>query len=475
MTFGSTLRELTELCHIKRCNLADALGYDASYISRWVNDIKLPAAGNQEELFRSIGEYITENCDVELRQQVVYRFSLDCPTPENDTAFCQAIATLLATAYRDSQNKTTPRPQRTGRENASLFRAKVSASIPESIFDSVRELAGRNSPVDMICTMPIHTQFKNNEVFFRQIRATVPKETHIHITQFVDMSEFAATVDTSCRSFCYLMGSPYHMQYDFYEMPYRRNSGLAYLIRDGVLLQYLRSPFSKDLLLLESNDTDLITQYCSEADNYIMNRPAINVRPNLTKLLKNRYFLEYFMQPGCRCLLKRMQPLFFPEELQNRLLPRERDRGRAMGLFLDGSRFFESMILFKSAFVDYIYSGRLMAFGHSFIIPREDRLTHLRYMLEKLSQVPENRLFILSTQNDICNFEDLPTSMFLSRNAAFALKNDTTRDQVMYTLSSNNMIDQLNIWLDHVEALPSDQCLTGNDAIEYISRCIRLL
>ena len=41
MTFGRTLQELTRLCGVKRCNLADALGYDPSYISRWINGVCL--------------------------------------------------------------------------------------------------------------------------------------------------------------------------------------------------------------------------------------------------------------------------------------------------------------------------------------------------------------------------------------------------------------------------------------------------
>ena len=43
MTFGRTLQELTRLCGVKRCNLADALGYDPSYISRWINGVKHPS------------------------------------------------------------------------------------------------------------------------------------------------------------------------------------------------------------------------------------------------------------------------------------------------------------------------------------------------------------------------------------------------------------------------------------------------
>lgn len=51
MTFGQTLKQLLTLSGIKSAHLADALGYDTSYISRWVNDIKLPSLKNNEDLF----------------------------------------------------------------------------------------------------------------------------------------------------------------------------------------------------------------------------------------------------------------------------------------------------------------------------------------------------------------------------------------------------------------------------------------
>lgn len=52
MTFGRTLQELTRLCGVKRCNLADALGYDPSYISRWINGVKHPSLRSNDALPR---------------------------------------------------------------------------------------------------------------------------------------------------------------------------------------------------------------------------------------------------------------------------------------------------------------------------------------------------------------------------------------------------------------------------------------
>jgi len=170
-----------------------------------------------------------------------------------------------------------------------------------------------------------------------------------------------------------------------------------------------------------------------------------------------------------------MHPLFFPEALQEKLLQREQQIGQNIGLFLDGSRFFESMILYKSALVDYVYTGRMMVFGHTVIVPKAARMQHLQNLKDKLMQSDTDRLFIVSTDNRICGYDDLPTSMFISRNAAFALQHRDGQDRVLYTVNSNRMIAHFNHWLDHIEALPQDQCLHGQDAIDYIDRCIRLI
>lgn len=473
MTFGSALRDLTAICRVKRGNLADALGYDASYVSRWVNGIKLPAIGNNDALLPDIAAYIAQNSTPENRRKAAFHFSLDCD-PENADGFAGAVADLLARAYHDTKQQQAG-AARTGRENAVLSQAKETGIFPETIFDALRGLPP-GKPVEMICTMPIHTQFKNNEQFFRQVRASLPPKTDIHILQFVDPKDIAARLNTSCRSFFYLMGSPQQVEYDFYELPAQRPNGIyCFLVRDGLLLQYLREPISEDLLMLESADSSLVGHYCAAVDTYIMNRSAMAGRPDMGKLLSNQYFLDYFMQPRCRCLLRNMYPLFFPEELEQQLLAKSRDQGRQMGLFLDGSRFFETMILYKPAFVDYLYTGRLMAFGHMVQIPKKARLRHLQHMLEMLSRQTTENLFILSAQNRICNYEDLNTSLFTSRNAAFAVKLAEGRNTVSYTVSSNSMIGHINTFLDHLQDLPPEECLRGADALDYIERCTKLL
>ena len=62
MTFGQTLRQLLSVGGVKLTHLANGLGYDSSYVSRWINDIKSPSLKNNSELFFKISETIISCC-----------------------------------------------------------------------------------------------------------------------------------------------------------------------------------------------------------------------------------------------------------------------------------------------------------------------------------------------------------------------------------------------------------------------------
>ena len=95
MTFGRTLQELTRLCGVKRCNLADALGYDPSYISRWINGVKHPSLRSNDALPAQIAAYLTANAAPDVRARIAGQFDLRCDAAD-DAGFSAALASLLA-------------------------------------------------------------------------------------------------------------------------------------------------------------------------------------------------------------------------------------------------------------------------------------------------------------------------------------------------------------------------------------------
>ena len=263
MTFGRTLQELTRLCGVKRCNLADALGYDPSYISRWINGVKHPSLRSNDALPAQIAAYLTANAAPDVRARIAGQFDLRCDAAD-DAGFSAALASLLADTIAADRAAGPERPQPTGAENAGLSPVKDIALFPEGIFMALQQ-APSSARLDMICTMPIHMQFKNNDAFFRRVRGILSAGTALRVVQFVDMEDVSARTDSFCRSLCYLLGLGKQIRYEFYEFRASR-TGYVYLIRDALMLQYLREPFSREVYLLETADPALVGRYCAAAD-----------------------------------------------------------------------------------------------------------------------------------------------------------------------------------------------------------------
>ncbi len=56
--FGKSLRSQMEKAGIKESELADALSYDTTYISKWINGSKLPSVRNAERILGQMADFL---------------------------------------------------------------------------------------------------------------------------------------------------------------------------------------------------------------------------------------------------------------------------------------------------------------------------------------------------------------------------------------------------------------------------------
>lgn len=69
--FGKSLRSQMERAGVKESQLADALSYDATYISKWLNGNKLPSTRNAESVIGQMADFFADHpktCDGEDRE-----------------------------------------------------------------------------------------------------------------------------------------------------------------------------------------------------------------------------------------------------------------------------------------------------------------------------------------------------------------------------------------------------------------------
>ena len=59
--FGKSLRSQMEKAGIKESELADALSYDTTYISKWINGSKLPSVRNAERILGQMADFFADH------------------------------------------------------------------------------------------------------------------------------------------------------------------------------------------------------------------------------------------------------------------------------------------------------------------------------------------------------------------------------------------------------------------------------
>lgn len=145
MTFGQTLKQLLTLSGIKSAHLAYELGYDTSYISRWVNDIKLPSTRGNDDLFFKIASVIVSGCDAISLERLSSAYGAEPAWLE------EALASELKVSYNNSSLPTS----RSVHPNA-VFMSGSSEQIGNEYTDAILSAVGNKGSysVDFLPRLP---------------------------------------------------------------------------------------------------------------------------------------------------------------------------------------------------------------------------------------------------------------------------------------------------------------------------------
>jgi|GEM_PF-151915 transcriptional regulator with XRE-family HTH domain len=124
MTFGETLRKLLNDAGVKQFQLATRLGYDVSYISRWISGEKVPSVRNNKAIFDEIAAYLVISGDDNGRSAICEDFSLDGNLSGDELA--HRISSILAEAYGSQTESRELQAERAASSNCMLRAVKKS-------------------------------------------------------------------------------------------------------------------------------------------------------------------------------------------------------------------------------------------------------------------------------------------------------------------------------------------------------------
>ena len=100
-TFGGVLENLLYISKQKKSSLASYLGYDASYINKWVNSKNLPSFKRAAEICENISNFIIDSLDDDTKENLVEYFELE---RDDDEFLYEYIKNTLQEVYFENSN-----------------------------------------------------------------------------------------------------------------------------------------------------------------------------------------------------------------------------------------------------------------------------------------------------------------------------------------------------------------------------------
>lgn len=431
MTFGETLRELLDITNIKSVNLASALDYDVSYISKWLNGVKKPSAKNSASICRRIASYLSKNSSPRATEKLCrdYNLKIGLGTEGVQQRLEDALTLILKDALTEkstAKRKDTLQPL--GEGNCTMLRnaEEILTLSVEAIARHFSRSSDENSMLDVICMLPLNSPFSGYRQFLRLLderKANYPTRMRLHwLLRETDLLEKPVLY---CRCISSVLETPDKIQAAFYTQTADAPSTPEIMvIKNSLLAVKLPGFFGGHNSAIASMHPQLIWDAYQQADRYLQQIATPVLSSPADDLIHNRHFRAFLMEDTFFCILRHIQLFQLPEALWDSVEKQYGESGCCPLIHQMRhmcTRTQVHTILYKSALISYIFEGDVHLFNLPISLSPEDRRRHLLYLAEQLEDNPAFSLLVLEDENPFLPADELFCSIFFSSDNLFTL------------------------------------------------------
>lgn len=463
MSFGTMLKTILTVNDIKMYNLANALGYDKSYISKWVNGAKLPPAKDLDKLTERIGRFVAQECDEERKRLTARKFGFakrDGSTPD-DGVFAAKLTELLREAYWKGKYSEPAEERDSGKSPAEPRRVAAPTQ--------------RRRAPGVECILATQPVTRNGEFqsVMDDLAVLDPDNTRLKMTAMIDTRRFAGNVDLYWKHICNLLSIGGNADVDLVEIGPQSGVQLPerLLIAKGSFVeQSVRLPFSNKTVSVKTDVPSVVDLYYDDARRFIRQQQYILESSNQNN---NLYYFKYSSTTRKRYLLSSMFPMYMSEGLYDEILEKygteAHKQEQPRGYYLKEFATDKSVVIFETALLRYMSTGKISAFDayEGETLTRQERRRHLQELIDELEDGSRFDLKILGDKNPIINYDDISVSLFMNENSAYCSDIRKKKDGVRYFVSADSR-KNLGIFLDHIHDLSEEHLMTGKRVVDYI-------
>lgn len=480
MKFGETLKALLVANGLKTYHLAQYLGYDASYISKWISSTKHPSANNLEETVEKIALFFIEYGNISSLVGVLSRYTGSALSLASDTAdnalIADTIKELLKTAYWENRSAEFSVISGKSESDTALQSTQLRNRL---ICEKFSQLSDKNvESLNCVLSDDIHIVLLNNSQNAHSFLSEKTSYSLVNMDILINPAVWLKRFTSTCKYILSQLTIRPGRCIQFYELCHDGilSTDEVCIVENQFVISKSTEPFSGHQVYICFENDAAISEYHQAAKSFINKQVKMieSVSPGTPNYRKNLYL--YAMRDIHKYFLCQMFPIYLDTPMIDRFVDKLDSDNKVYASHYSREYMGKtSVIIYESAVIDYLQTGELRHGNQakSVVFSHEERKQHLKGIIDRIEAGGHLELRILSDVNPCINRDEISVSLFLNEDIAYAFNSEPS--EFVHFFTSKNCRGNFNRFFFQVQNLPENYLMSQERTLEFLKRGIDML
>lgn len=455
--YGDLLKHLIKFTDIKMSTIADSLGYDISYISKWCNRSKLPASRVSSTVNRSLAKTFSKEI---LNQNELNNFCSEFSVIVNEDQVETYIYTLLKDAFKESEKTSdNSNKKNTYTTRVLIYQTELSDFFTKELPNIMNS---SSEPVDVLCTMDILSLIPN---LFADANNEPQLNSPIHIKIGIH------TDNLTSEDFLglYLFINRYHfISFDFYD-----NTGFGeqnlFIIKNKIAVICPIDLHGKITMAIIINDPEQVNTIYERTHPLFKINHLLIMATTAKEMMQTGYRSNFYAYGDFQMFMARGFEFLIPPTIVDSIIKSSYEQGfdqstekflRKLIVTWDDifSKEKVDFFIFKSTLLKYLEDGELYFTDILHRMSVSEREQHIQHVLEMCKINKNINFYVIDEENVPYPHQRFTFALFNNHKKLF-LKN-TKRfysdfGPQFYSIMNESLINLITESMDSIKALDS--------------------
>jgi len=485
--FGKLIDKLIYFSGQKNYSLAMKLGYDVSYISKWINLNMLPSAKNIKNISKTTSEFIVNSSSESSLDDISEYFNIEFNQDDSESKkeiIKEVIEDSIYKSFLYSYNKFNNNDLEKHQEKNNSIQI-INGSIRKNYLS---ENININSlfHCEMIVLCNLFSINKEDKLNIASIKNYENKD-FLKVRYIINFDDNVDDIISDIMLFIEMVTSKSRINIELYSCDFSGNT-LITVVKDKFVNTSIYYN-NKCLTTVMSHDNNVIKEMYNTLEDMInfQSKPMFNLNTSKEMIISEDY-MNYIIDEDLKLILGEINELFMPSDLflevgkslygnDKEVLIKLKKIDTILQNITYNSKL--SIIMFESALKKYVSSGNITFFNNPVTLTLKQRQKQLNYM-RKIIFNNEKIDFRIIENSLLDNIKiDQNLSLYLSKNTSF-LKEEYNGNDANYMIINDKKLNNLlnnffeKIWIERIDLNYNDKEGSENIILESL-RYINIL